>query len=825
MKIRLLSIIYIFLMSLSIEAQTEEFETATEAVKNMKVGINWGWMEGTDEDWSNWIYQGPGLAENIKMERKSGFGAVRLTTTWGPHMDAQGKVDEAWMRHVHESVDYVIDQNLYCILNTHLDSPLWILADEENYRQQKERFVYLWKQIAEEFKEYDHHLLFEGFNEMLDKYYSWNFASAANPNGYDNEYSQSCYNALNKYAQDFVDAVRSTGSNNSTRNLIINVYCGGSADNLNEHLIDPYDKLELPHDKYENHLIIGMHVYFNTGRSMTEAKRRIDVVKNIVNTHLLPKGAPVIISEWGEWADEYGMDYYKSPEHSLLLAHYFMEQMRDLNVGTFIYIGPISEGNYGIMPAYMEPLYIEALMKGYYGEDYEPYMLTKDDYEFTIPFSGEGKHMSIYAGFGTEFFSEFRLELEEEPKEGQLELVLTGIDGQPEVTFPVTSPITTVKLDASVFGPLIEHVYLRHLQDGDYTVKFKDYVLKNKDGKEFALVNTEIRHNPEWNSWAGVSMEWKRKQFVHTVEYDGIWTELNIFTDDIPLKLKNYKGIRLELAEPLGADQFHIKIYGDGNSTEDLCPLSNEKTTTVTFDTSKFSTEINRITLQHIQEGKAEAKVICAWLIRHDGTEEYSDLSPFRGCVITEKTPYATASDVTGQYLVNPSFDSDLRGWTNTGGTAKWREHVWEALNNFCEFEWTGSTIANQKVVQTITLPAGSYRLSVTCASDPGSLGLYLIAGSYSKEMPGTGGVDSFSLDFNVAKESSITIGMIVENTTATWVNFDNFRLEKLETTAIIAPRGVKTKGNNLIYNMWGQRLDKLRKGINIINGKKVIVK
>ena len=100
-----------------------------------------------------------------------------------------------------------------------------------------------------------------------------------------------------------------------------------------------------------------------------------------------------------------------------------------------------------------------------------------------------------------------------------------------------------------------------------------------------------------------------------------------------------------------------------------------------------------------------------------------------------------------------------------------------------------------------------------------------MIAGSYSKEMPGTGGVDSFSLDFNVAKESSITIGMKVENTTATWVNFDNFRLEKLETTAIIAPRGVKTKGNNLIYNMWGQRLDKLRKGINIINGKKVIVK
>ena len=290
----------------------------------------------------------------------------------------------------------------------------------------------------------------------------------------------------------------------------------------------------------------------------------------------------------------------------------------------------------------MEPLYIEALMKGYYGEDYEPYMLTKDDYEFTIPFSGEGKHMSIYAGFGTEFFSEFRLELEEEPKEGQLELVLTGIDGQPEVTFPVTSPITTVNLDASVFGPLIEHVYLRHLQDGDYTVKFKDYVLKNKDGKEFALVNTEIRHNPEWNSWAGVSMEWKRKQFVHTVEYDGIWTELNIFTDDIPLKLKNYKGIRVEFAEPINADVFSIKVYADNGAVTEEQTLGAGTSATILFSNFPIEDVINRITLQYCKEGKTDVKVISAWLIRQDGTEEYSDLSPFWGCEIKSKTNYVT---------------------------------------------------------------------------------------------------------------------------------------------------------------------------------------
>jgi hypothetical protein len=331
-------------------------------------------------------------------------------------------------------------------------------------------------------------------------------------------------------------------------------------------------------------------------------------------------------------------------------------------------------------------------------------------------------------------------------------------------------------------------------------------------------------NSEQWSLGGDSNLKYKRKQFVHTIAYNDIWSELNLFDDDIPLKQKNYKGIRVEFAEPINADVFSIKVYADNGAVTEEQTLGAGTSARILFSDFPIEDVINRITLQYCKEGKTDVKVISAWLIRQDGTEEYSDLSPFRGCEITVKTP--EASNVTSQYLVNPSFDSDLHGWTNTGGTAKWREHIWEALNNFCEFEWTGSAIANQKVVQTITLPAGSYRLSVTCASDPGSSGLYLIAGSYSKEMPGTGGVDSFSLDFNVAKESSITIGMKVENTTATWVNFDNFKLERLEsTTDIHGISTTPTKNNTVIYNLWGQKLAKPQKGINIINGKKVLVK
>ena len=191
---------------------------------------------------------------------------------------------------------------------------------------------------------------------------------------------------------------------------------------------------------------------------------------------------------------------------------------------------------------------------------------------------------------------------------------------------------------------------------------------------------------------------------------------------------------------------------------------------------------------------------------------------------VMERPSFDIQGDVTYLYLGNPSFDHDLSGWTNTNGTARWKENTWEVLNNYCEFEWTGGPIANQEVVQFPTLPAGNYRLSVDCASDANSKGVYLIAGSNTKELPGTGGINSFSLDFSLTEESPIKIGFKIENTTATWVNLDNFKLEMISSTDINNIKAVDSH-HAVIYNLAGQRLSKPLKGINIINGRKVVVK
>ena len=139
MRAKLLSIICLLLITLGIKAQNAEFETASEAVKNMKVG--WNLVNTLDsyanpekdtwfqpEGWWSWekVWGNPVTKpELMKMIRKAGFNTMRIPVTWFPHTDTQGNIDSEWMKRVHEVVDYVIDQGMYCILNTHHETGLW----------------------------------------------------------------------------------------------------------------------------------------------------------------------------------------------------------------------------------------------------------------------------------------------------------------------------------------------------------------------------------------------------------------------------------------------------------------------------------------------------------------------------------------------------------------------------------------------------------------------------------------------------------------------------------------------------------------------------
>jgi len=381
-------------------------ESASSAVKNMKIGWNLGntlesnsgsvdnmwielWSQRKPNDYETAWGQKTTTKELIKMFKDAGFNAIRVPVTWYPHMgtvsvskstDSKGiwdkttwtgyDIDEAWMNRVKEVVDYVISNGMYCILNVHHDTgdatTTWVVADEDVYNNEKERFEALWTTIATTFKEYDEHLLFEGYNEMLDASNSWCFASMKD--GYNATKAKSAYNGVNSFAQSFVSAVRATGGNNATRNLICCTYgacCGDGT--WSEHLVDPLTEMKLPTDNVEGHLIYEVH-YYPYFKSLSQAKTSVDNVISTLNTYLDVKSAPLIFGEWGAGSGDGAVNFDNNAEVFCSFAQYFVEKTKENNMGTFYWMG-LSDGEARSVPEFNEAQLKDAIVKGYYGEN------------------------------------------------------------------------------------------------------------------------------------------------------------------------------------------------------------------------------------------------------------------------------------------------------------------------------------------------------------------------------------------------------------------------------------------------------------------------
>ncbi|MCC8113663.1 MAG: glycoside hydrolase family 5 protein [Bacteroidales bacterium] len=383
------------------EVRAEQFEDVYAAVEKMGLGWSLGnhfdsnsgdtenmwieaWTDRTPDDYETAWGQAVTTREMIHQFKEAGFQAIRIPVTWYPHVGnveikdlasnnwqpiwdkttwTGYEVDPVWMARIREVVDYVIEEGMYCILNVHHDtgaaSTAWLVADEDNYAEQRERYESLWTQIAEEFKDYGERLLFEGYNEMLDSYGSWCYASLATSGGYNAGVAASVYSAVNKYAQSFVDAVRATGGNNAQRNLIVSTYCAASGEgNWSSHLTDPLEELVLPIDSEPNRIAIEVHAY----PEVSKAEDLPSVISDMISkwqTHLMSKGAPVILGEFGTQTDN-------MLPLKLEVAREMMEQCRKAGVSAFWWM-TLMDGTTEWSESDLEM--IDILTKAYYGPE------------------------------------------------------------------------------------------------------------------------------------------------------------------------------------------------------------------------------------------------------------------------------------------------------------------------------------------------------------------------------------------------------------------------------------------------------------------------
>ena len=346
-------------------------ESAAQAVKNMGIGTNFGnctdvvamWMNMNSNsvtDFEKAWGQVPTTKPMVDFLKQNGFNSVRIPVTWFQHMKEDGTVDEAWMNRIQEIVDYVIDNGMYCILNVHHDTGAddedvkhWIKADEANYKENKEKFEYLWTQIATRFKNYDHHLVFEGYNEMLDVDNTWNAPKSA-----------SSYKGLNGYAQSFVNAVRATGGNNETRNLIINTYAAANGD-------DVLSNLTIPTDKVEGHIAIEVHTYgpwdwFAKGKWDASCSKEIADMFTRLNSKFISKGIPCIIGEYGTHGSKSVSKNSSASEIQAAAdqAADIVKQAKAYGVATFYWMS-IFDGTDRSVPQWTLPTVVEAMKKAY----------------------------------------------------------------------------------------------------------------------------------------------------------------------------------------------------------------------------------------------------------------------------------------------------------------------------------------------------------------------------------------------------------------------------------------------------------------------------
>lgn len=271
--------------------------TAEKVLSQMGVGWNlgntfdaWGASDPMDNEttWGN----PETTKEMIDAVRAQGFNTLRIPVTWSEHLGEAPDytINSEWLERVAEVVDYAYGEGMFVILDTHHEPDFWLKPQNDGLDSVKEELAAIWTQLAARFAEYDYKLLFEGMNEPRIK------GSPTEWSGGTDE-GRAAVNELNKV---FVDTVRAAGGENATRCLIICPY-GNSV------TTSTISQLEVPDDKY---VMVSAHLYTpyvftyqpdsgNVNEWTGALKKDITWAAGQLNTNLISKGIPVIVTEMG----------------------------------------------------------------------------------------------------------------------------------------------------------------------------------------------------------------------------------------------------------------------------------------------------------------------------------------------------------------------------------------------------------------------------------------------------------------------------------------------------------------------------------------------
>jgi endoglucanase len=242
----------------------------------------------------------------IKKIKRYGFKTIRFPVTWMFFIDDHGNIKSDWMILVKEVVDLIVNTGLYCILNMQNEGVYggWLSIGMDVL----DIYINLWKQIANEFKDYNEYLIFESMNDI----YFYNYIT----------YSFD-FNILLTFNQAFIDTIRNSGEFNIQRLLIV----AGANNDLDltcssdyKIPIDPSNKLavsihyynpqrftkEVYFEPYSWTDYDGVVYYYEPTLSWGDSEEYFQIITEfeMMKNTFVNKGIPIIINEVGVFTEE-----------------------------------------------------------------------------------------------------------------------------------------------------------------------------------------------------------------------------------------------------------------------------------------------------------------------------------------------------------------------------------------------------------------------------------------------------------------------------------------------------------------------------------------
>lgn len=336
-----------------------------ELVKEMQTGWNLGNTFDSESRGMNaeirWGNQRTTFSM-IQAVAEAGFDSVRIPITWQQHLGDSPYyiICEEWLDRIEEVVGYVLATGMFCIINLHHEN--WIISTPEHEQQTTVKFIALWEQLSERFRDYNEKLIFEGINEprTIGCMFEWEGGSSEDRQ------------VVNRLNQVFIDTVRASGGRNELRHLMIPSYAASAEGVAMSYLADAF-----PQD--DDKIIASIHAYTPYAFTLISGYQGIeqwcpvthepyvDLLFERLQRHFLDRYIPVILGETG------ARDRNGNLGDRVAWTRYYFGSARDLGIpafwwdnGSILHQNEIAEDFFGILDReqaeFVFPEIVDAIM-------------------------------------------------------------------------------------------------------------------------------------------------------------------------------------------------------------------------------------------------------------------------------------------------------------------------------------------------------------------------------------------------------------------------------------------------------------------------------